>query len=297
MADCKKYMDMISCYADGELPEQEQKLLLAHLDGCASCRALLSAYRSISEAAEETLVQVPDGFTASVMEKIRKLPRRRTGGYMKAVRPVIISFAAAAACLALVFTVSPQWFDFGRTKAKLSARVEAHDTADMAERGTDSILMGNAAPDASSGKFGGSETAKNDDENLVLYEAAGASADVETPQTGMGVASPADSPVPNDTAQDGQPVESTSQATRHPGIQISIAGVDENTLIVYYAVFTFEGALPDHVTGVEKTDRGGGLYSLVVSADVARELINDGYTNYVIGNQNAETALVYYTEG
>ncbi len=293
MADCKKYMDMISCYADGELPEQEQKLLLAHLDGCASCRALLSAYRSIAEAAEETLVQVPDGFAAGVMEKIRKLPRRRSGGW-KAVRPVIISFAAAAACLALVFTVSPQRFDFGRNKAKMSARVEAPDMADTAERGTDSVLMDSAVPEAGSGEFGGTEAAKSDEESLFLYEAAGASADVETPQTGMATAT--DSPAPNGAATDGQPVDSTSQVTRHPGVKLGIAGVDENTLVIYYAVFTFEGALPDHVTGVEKTDRGGGLYSLVVTADVARELINEGYTNYVIGNEDAETALVYYTE-
>lgn len=294
MADCKKYMDMISCYADGELPEQEQKLLLTHLDGCASCRALLSAYRSIAEAAEETLVQVPDGFAAGIMEKIARLPRRRTSAYMKAIRPVIISFAAAAACLALVFTVSPQWFDFN-SKSKQSTLAKAPELADMAERGTDSALMDSAAPEAS-GNFGGREAAnaKSDDERIIMYATSEASADVETPQTGMGAAS-VDSPVPNGAAPDGQPSETASQAAGQSGAGFGIAGVDENTLVIYYAVFSFEGALPDHVTGVEKTDRGGGLYSLVVTAEVARELINDGYTNYVIGNEDAESALVYYT--
>ena len=49
MADCTKYRDMISGFADGEISEKEENEVQRHLEECASCRMLLTLYKSISE--------------------------------------------------------------------------------------------------------------------------------------------------------------------------------------------------------------------------------------------------------
>jgi hypothetical protein len=315
MADCKEYESMISSYVDGELPEHDKEALLSHLDGCASCRALLSVYQCISEAAGDNLLDVPEGFSVKVMDKIKELPKLQpvtANNKKRVLRPVAASFLAAAACFALVYFISPQLFDFG-SRMKTGASTE------------DSAVMDMAATEASDGAqlYGdekmymmedGDEASKGSGEVPADSEARESDAtneaqDSTPPEMGLMAA-----PVPEETGdpETTQPVEHpTPQPPAQPGAQSPAAvpqssgaamltpagdwlNIDEQTLDAYYAVFTIKGSLPEILSGIEKTTNQDGSYTLVISAETAKQLINDGYTVYVKGNENAQNALVYF---
>ena len=73
MADCTKYRELLSGQADNALTEAENSELMKHLEGCAACRALLSVYRDITCAAEESMEEPPEDFAAGVMRRIKAL--------------------------------------------------------------------------------------------------------------------------------------------------------------------------------------------------------------------------------
>lgn len=311
MADCKEYESMISSYVDGELPEHEEKALLAHLDGCASCRALLSVYQCVSEAAGENLLDVPDGFSVKVMDKIMELPKLQpvtANNKKRVLRPVAASFLAAAACFALVYFISPQLFDFG-PRMKTGASTEDSAYMDMAATeaddgaqlyGDEEIYMMEDGDEATKGT--GEMTA---DSSARESDTTNEGQDNTPPEMGLmaapvpeetgdpEAAQPADRPTPQPGAQ------SPAALPQSPGAALSASAgdwleIDEQTLDAYYAVFTFKGALPEILNGIGKTANQDGSYTLVISAETAKQLINDGYTVYVKGNENAQDALVYY---
>ena len=101
MSRCDKYMEMVSLYIDGELPEGEVPELMEHLAECDDCRKYYEAFSQISGAMQE--VPAPEGFTASVMEAVRSEARAKEAPAAKPRRRVRIArYAALAACLALV---------------------------------------------------------------------------------------------------------------------------------------------------------------------------------------------------
>ena len=88
---CEAYGEKISRLLDGDLTEQEEAELRAHLRTCPSFR---EEYRAISGAAallRGSLSEPPDGFSESVMTRIAAAPKRRRR----------VSRALLAACLAL----------------------------------------------------------------------------------------------------------------------------------------------------------------------------------------------------
>ncbi len=107
MSRCDKYLEMLSQYLDGELPESEQAALREHLDNCPECQSYYDAFLKISHAMDE--VEAPAGFSERVMSAVRSVqeaapapteekPRRRR----KLSRGAVGRVAALAACLALV---------------------------------------------------------------------------------------------------------------------------------------------------------------------------------------------------
>ena len=95
MADCEKYIEMMSAMVDGELPEAEEAELRAHIESCDECSRVYNAFLGISGALSEKLAAPPEALAKGVMYKIKvqkKAGRRFAFG----------RFTALAACLALV---------------------------------------------------------------------------------------------------------------------------------------------------------------------------------------------------
>ena len=114
MSDCEKYLDLISAYIDGELPEQDRADLESHLASCENCRALYDTLTAVSEDMRSDLADPPEDLVENVMAGIRAengypladaRPRKR--------RTVIRRAALAAACLAVVILAVPTLSKFG----------------------------------------------------------------------------------------------------------------------------------------------------------------------------------------
>jgi len=109
MRYCEEYAALLDLFVDGELPPEEMARVQAHLAVCPGCRRYVDdvlAIRAGFPDVEDTAV--PEGFTESVMERVRKEsedsakamePRRRS------VRRWTGTLAALAACCALVILV------------------------------------------------------------------------------------------------------------------------------------------------------------------------------------------------
>lgn len=270
MADCKKYREMISCYADGELPENDENELLGHLEECASCRSLLSLYKSITGAAEESLVEPPDNFAKNIMEKIRLLPEdektNKPTNKPKSLRPVVISFVAAAACLALAFIVSPQLLGLkgmSNTPESMPATMASAETYDLAA--TQEIML-DGAPDAAAKSAESAGTASD------VEDGAGAS-----PEIKYGIMAVTESPQPAPV----QPPEFTT------GRDVS------DDLKNYFAVFVIEGKLPDNLESYSRTENQDGIFHIEITIETANQLIKDGY-KVDMGQPEATKALVVF---
>jgi anti-sigma factor RsiW len=283
MADCKKYREIISAFADGELSGNEKNEFEKHLETCTSCRSLLLLYTGISEAAAGSLPEPPDSFTENVMSKIKSLPensvthpnaeRKR----QRSMRPVIISFVAAAACLALAFIVSPGLFSLTGTW-----------------KSTASVPMASAAPDSSLQAASAEENFQYDirsDESSTAGDAAAVAKDVgagspastdgfeSDPGLEMGITAATEAPLPEGSSA--PQIETTGKS-----------GEDE--LKVYYAVFVIEGQLPDVITDPAMTDNRDGTFNIVISAETAEQMIADGLVARR-GAPESAIALVIYT--
>ena len=290
MADCARYREMLSGLVDNTLSDTENKALSEHLEGCAACRALLSVYREITMAAEESMAEPPEDFTAGVMERIKALGNENAatgkpaetgsgaaaGGAKtkKSFKPVIISFVAAAACLALVFLVSPQLFQFAGSNKTTSVADAPHASAAPAD-------YGQQAPMPAAG--GQQESAlKTADASAEQADGAQDSDAGVPPEPLMGIMA---SPVPAPSA------EPTSGQTG--GIPYAVH-VKAGALTDYYAVITIKGELPEFIAGNTRTANSNGTYNIEVTVDVAVKLVTDGYPSEA-GNAEKTTALVVYT--
>lgn len=98
--DCDKYMELLSARLDGALTEEEERELEEHLAACPDCRAVgaqLSALQGAFPELEE--IPVPEGFTQSVMDRIRAEEPKKVIPLFK--RPQFRALAGLAACLVL----------------------------------------------------------------------------------------------------------------------------------------------------------------------------------------------------
>ena len=92
--NCEEYRAMISCAVDGELTEEEQRQLDAHLMACEDCRVYRNALRSLSEALQAP-VEAPAALRSSVMGSVRAEMRKKK---IRAFR----RYGSLAACLVLI---------------------------------------------------------------------------------------------------------------------------------------------------------------------------------------------------
>lgn len=110
MKYCEDYAALLDAFADGELPEAEMARVQAHLESCPGCRAYVDdvlAIRAGFPDVEDTIV--PEGFTAGVMERVRKAAKTeaKTGKLQKrrSARRWAEALTALAACCALVISL------------------------------------------------------------------------------------------------------------------------------------------------------------------------------------------------
>ena len=271
MADCRQMRDLISCYADGELSGPEKQTLEQHLKLCPSCRSVLSIYESISSSMDESMKEPPTDFTDSVMSAVKKLPEHNITSITqksrkKAAKRIVISFAAAAACLTLVLVASPLFFG-SRTASTKDASLSMQTSEDEAafEMATESFdnALGSAMSDES---FAAPEEADTENSVPDAVEAG-------------------DAPMLSD---------SSDTSTDHDGASTSESRADEDLLKEYYAVFYIDGTLPDTIEDEAVTWAEDGTEKIEISVQTAETLIYDGY-KADMGNKDAEKALVVYT--
>lgn len=91
---CEAYLDLISASLDGELTQQEQAQLTAHLEVCPACRAILNDMQAARDAfAHVGEVEAPEGLARGVMAQIRQERRKK--------RRLFHQLAGLAACLVM----------------------------------------------------------------------------------------------------------------------------------------------------------------------------------------------------
>ena len=97
MANCNEYLEMLSSLIDGELDSRQEAELCAHIETCENCKRVYTAFKSISDATSDELVQPPEMLAKGIMFKINA--KENSGGKR---RFAFGRFTAMAACLALI---------------------------------------------------------------------------------------------------------------------------------------------------------------------------------------------------
>ena len=105
---CDSFHEQISAMLDGELSQDEQKILNSHLEQCASCRDHLEMMRFLIDSTKETMVDAPADLTASVMREIRAQGNvtsiRKTNNVLKFFMGHTFTLIAAAVAALVIFS-------------------------------------------------------------------------------------------------------------------------------------------------------------------------------------------------
>ncbi len=108
MKHCEEYSELISAFIDNEISDAETETLKAHLATCRDCRAYLIYLEKIHTESAALAEEVPDGFSARVMNSIaasEKAQKRFSIARFKftAIAAAIILLVFAAGRLESVF--------------------------------------------------------------------------------------------------------------------------------------------------------------------------------------------------
>ena len=75
MEPCEKLSALLDAFIDGELPEAEANQVRRHLAECENCRAYVADAFAMRDALEDLAdIQVPEGFSQTVMDAVRNAP-------------------------------------------------------------------------------------------------------------------------------------------------------------------------------------------------------------------------------
>lgn len=99
--DCQEVKKFLQVYIDGELDEEDRRVLEEHLAACPDCRASVEYDRRFRDAirARVPKISAPDDFKQQLTEAMARVPNRRP-----ALRRLVWGFVPATAALALVIT-------------------------------------------------------------------------------------------------------------------------------------------------------------------------------------------------
>lgn len=102
MKDCVYYQELISRLIDRKITPEEGEELAAHARECEECRAVYTAFVSLSDAISADLEEPPEELSENVMAEIRRAELWKQN---HKARPNLRRYAALAACAALVIGV------------------------------------------------------------------------------------------------------------------------------------------------------------------------------------------------
>lgn len=97
MADCEKYIMMISSLADCELSPDEEAELRTHMESCDNCRRIYETFKGISGAISDDLVKPPESLSKGIMYRIETQGKSKKPRFFAFGR-----FTGIAACLILI---------------------------------------------------------------------------------------------------------------------------------------------------------------------------------------------------
>lgn len=97
--NCDTALEMMSAMLDGELTQQEQQMLQAHLDACENCRAVYAELAAMDAALRDDQTEPPAALRGNVMAAIRAEQKQKKTRH---ARSWLVAGLAAAAALALM---------------------------------------------------------------------------------------------------------------------------------------------------------------------------------------------------
>lgn len=119
---CEDCRALLSALLDGELSEHERAAVMEHLSECDECRAVFNdlsvSHELLASMGEE---DVPEGFSARVMQRVHAVRMRRT------LRRV----SGFAACLALTLIAGGLFLSSGLDKSSAPGSMENFAAPDM----------------------------------------------------------------------------------------------------------------------------------------------------------------------
>jgi len=161
MADCEKYIEMMSAMVDGELSEKDEAELRSHLEDCADCRRVYNAFTGISGALSEELAAPPETLVNGVMYKINL---QKKGGR----RFAFGRFTALAACLVLILFGASYLGLFNSSSLNKTESVAAPKAmSDSATADGQTLRSSADTADGSLGTSGGTETGEPEQSMLT----------------------------------------------------------------------------------------------------------------------------------
>lgn len=100
--DCEHIKNLIPLYIDSMLTEEEMSVVEKHLDECKNCKEDYLFLKSvITTASEIPEIEVPKDFHKNVMNSILHQSKKAKRIKLQALKRTVVSFAAAAAVIAL----------------------------------------------------------------------------------------------------------------------------------------------------------------------------------------------------
>ena len=118
-SNCIGIADLLCAYADGELAEQNIKIVEDHLAICENCSTILKMYKEISNSVNDTNVPAPDALRIGVMNRIQNeiTPRKTDDNKLRRnYRMILTRFVPVAACLVVMLFVWQFWGDLFGTR-------------------------------------------------------------------------------------------------------------------------------------------------------------------------------------
>ena len=152
MNTCEGYEDMISAFIDGMLSDRDRLALMEHMAHCSACQNYFNEQIAIHDAVMDDMesMQVPDGFAAAVMERVRTAPQAKKNRKIRV--PHWRQWTALAACC--VLAVLGAWrlgMNHSENTAGMqpsSRAVYGDTTENTADSGTSSMVTAGQADGA-----------------------------------------------------------------------------------------------------------------------------------------------------
>lgn len=96
---CEDALALLSGHLDGENTQEEEQALLAHLQVCDECRALLSAFEEVDAGVLALEAEPPQGLRDQILESVR---RERPVRLRRRMAPWAVPVVSAAAVVAIL---------------------------------------------------------------------------------------------------------------------------------------------------------------------------------------------------